>query len=484
MSNTIKTMVATVLLIGASLGRAQTNYCVAPANTGDYPPYTNWAMAATNIQDVINRSLAGDTIYLTNGHYYLTGEVVVATVVTIKSYNCGTVDPANTIVDGNNYAGKPVTNRCLNITNTATIDGLTLTNGLISSGSVGGGFYQSGAGVVLLTNCIITGNRVTNTTYSSAGGIYAQAAIIANCQIVRNRAQGWGGGVVLTGTNNTIKDSVVGWNFSSGTGGGLVLSAMSTGKGISLAYNCTFVSNDCNGGSVIFFYNIVNAVVSNCVIRGNTNGSAINPHGDTGKSNIVVNCQIIGNYGYPGIGTVITPVGDIVRWQVFRNCLIASNVSQAVGVMYVPANATGTVENCTIVNNEGWNVGGIYAQNTATGGLYVCNTIIVSNRSITSEKDLHFAQAEATNRFFNSCCPSTNLPPTQGNIPSNPLLAGFSAGNYRLSANSPCINAGLHRYWMTNAIDLDGNRRIDQLNGRVDMGAYEFIHTITLISGH
>jgi len=441
-------------------------------------------MAATNIQEVVNGSLAGDTIYLTNGHYYLTGEVVVATVVTIKSYNCGTVDPANTIVDGNNYAGKPVTNRCLNITNTATIDGLTLTNGLISSGSVGGGFYQSGAGVVLLTNCIITGNRVTNTTYSSAGGIYAQAAIIANCQIVRNRAQGWGGGVVLTGTNNTIKDSVVGWNFSSGTGGGLVLSAMSTGKGISLAYNCTFVSNDCNGGSVIFFYNIVNAVVSNCVIRGNTNGSAINPHGDTGKSNIVVNCQIIGNYGYPGIGTVITPVGDIVRWQVFRNCLIASNVSQAVGVMYVPANATGTVENCTIVNNEGWNVGGIYAQNTATGGLYVCNTIIVSNRSITSEKDLHFAQAEATNRFFNSCCPSTNLPPTQGNIPSNPLLAGFSAGNYRLSANSPCINAGLHRYWMTNAIDLDGNRRIDQLNGRVDMGAYEFIHTITLISGH
>jgi len=132
MSNTIKTMIATVLFLGASFCQAaNTNYYVVPDNAGATPPYTDWPTAATNIQDVLNRTLAGDTIYLTNGHYYLTGEVVIATAVTVKSYNAGAVDPTNTIIDGNNYAGKPVTNRCFCITNAAaTIDGLTITNGV------------------------------------------------------------------------------------------------------------------------------------------------------------------------------------------------------------------------------------------------------------------------------------------------------------------------------------------------------------------
>jgi len=47
-----------------------------------------------------------------------------------------------------------------------------------------------------------------------------------------------------------------------------------------------------------------------------------------------------------------------------------------------------------------------------------------------------------------------------------------SAGNLRLLANSPCINAGTNQAWMVGAFDLDGNPRI--AGGRVDMGAYEY----------
>jgi len=480
MPNTIKAMVATVLLIGASFCRA-TNYCVVPINAGATPPYTDWSIAATNIQEVVNGCLAGDTIYLTNGHYYLTGEVVIATAVTVKSYNAGATDPTNTILDGNNYAGKPVTNRCLYISAAATIDGLMFTNGFRTNS--GGGLCTSGIGVVLLTNCIITGNSVTSATsiYLGGGGVYAEAAIIANCQILGNRASGWGGGVFFTGTNNILKDSVVGWNFSVNSGAGMILSGMSSGRGISLADNCTFISNNCNALSVIFFYNIVNAVVSNCVIRGNLNGSAFCSHNQTGNSNTIVNCQIIGNYDAP-----TAPVGYLERWVVYRNCLMANNVSKGyAGAMYVPLNTTGMVESCTIVSNQGTKSGGIYVESSSAGRFYALNTIISSNVSTTTAtEDLCFVDAEQTNKFTNCCCPTVALPAGQGNIQSDPFLVNLNSGNYRLSANSPCINAGLNQYWMTNAFDLDGNRRLDQLNGRVDMGAYEFMHTITLISGH
>ena len=52
------------------------------------------------------------------------------------------------------------------------------------------------------------------------------------------------------------------------------------------------------------------------------------------------------------------------------------------------------------------------------------------------------------------------------------------AGNYRLIANSPCINTGTNGNWMTNSYDRDGRTRIRY--GTVDMGAYEKIYEGTI----
>ena len=43
--------------------------------------------------------------------------------------------------------------------------------------------------------------------------------------------------------------------------------------------------------------------------------------------------------------------------------------------------------------------------------------------------------------------------------------------DYRLKAGSPGWNQGLVQAWMTGALDLDGNPRIDRRY--VDIGAYE-----------
>jgi hypothetical protein len=48
-----------------------------------------------------------------------------------------------------------------------------------------------------------------------------------------------------------------------------------------------------------------------------------------------------------------------------------------------------------------------------------------------------------------------------------------AGGNYRLQANSPCINTGNSGYVASGETDLDGNRRI--MGSAVDVGAQEFV---------
>lgn len=87
-------------------------------------------------------------------------------------------------------------------------------------------------------------------------------------------------------------------------------------------------------------------------------------------------------------------------------------------------------------------------------------------------------QSGATWAAFTNSCTS----PTQtiwiagdGNITNPPSFANDSYGDYRLAANSPCINAGTNLGWMTAfPYDIEGRLRIRY--GAVDMGVYEFIN--------
>jgi len=109
----------------------------------------------------------------------------------------------------------------------------------------------------------------------------------------------------------------------------------------------------------------------------------------------------------------------------------------------------------------------------------VRNTIIYNNSATTADPDVYTA-----NSFFSNCCMSvTNEWTTgRGNITNNPLFVDAANTNYRLSANSPCLNTGQNQDWMTNAVDLDGRIRIRY--GRVDMGAYERIYEGTIYKFH
>jgi len=96
-----------MLWFSALASHAYTNYYVATNGPGG--GFTNWATAASNIQQAIDVTLAGDTVYVSNGVYdvgggtnypvtsLLTTRVAITKAIIVQSFNN---DPTNTIIKG------------------------------------------------------------------------------------------------------------------------------------------------------------------------------------------------------------------------------------------------------------------------------------------------------------------------------------------------------------------------------------------------
>lgn len=165
-------------------------------------PYTNWVMAATNIQDAVNAASTGDSVLVSNGIYKLSATIYSTTLIYLKSAN----GPEYTIVDGNNAV------LCFDLWSAnCTIQGFTITGG--SNTNDGGGICFLGT---QLRNCIIT----NNTTTGSGGGVWCNAgAEIRNCIISGNTAGGGGGGV-YNQDNAVIENCIISGNYAQTLRGG------------------------------------------------------------------------------------------------------------------------------------------------------------------------------------------------------------------------------------------------------------------------
>ena len=194
-----------------------------------------------------------------------------------------------------------------------------------------------------------------------------------------------------------------------------------------------------------------------------TSGGGVMCEGGT-----VDRCVIMNNWAVNG-GGVLCYNGGLVR-----NCLIASNSCTSLGggaFLYYG----GQIESCTLVaNSSSANGGGVYCKE----GGSVRNSILATNTATDSGNNWYNA---GTGMAYLYTCASP-APAGPGNMDVDPKFVDASAGNYRLALGSPLIDGGTNQPWMAASLDLDSNARI--MNGRTDIGAYEYIYyAITATAG-
>jgi parallel beta-helix repeat protein len=385
------------------------------ANPAPVFPYTNWAMAATNIQQAIAAGVcAGRLVLVTNGTYdaggtvmfgALTNRVALTNGVTVRSVN----GAAATTLRGNSPCGEAAV-RCAYVGDDCTLDGFTLTNGATRSAGwpawerYGGGLW-----------CTVGGRAV-------------------NCTLAGNTASLSGGGAAWsTLTNSLLRGNTTGY------GGGGAFCCMLSG--------CTLTGNvaqNGGGGSVCTF--------SGCTLAGNT----ASDNGGGAYDGVLSNCVLIGNTAGPGGGLGI---GGGVFTGTLVQCVLASNSATNSG----GGAAWSTLINCTVCANA--------ASNDSGGmcGGWLTNCIVYYNTAPVA------ANLSGATAAYTCTTPDPGGP---GNLTTDPGFVDMSNwANLRLTVASPCVNHGTSQAWMAGALDLDGHPRI--IGGGVDMGAYETTNGVT-----
>ncbi|HMZ20039.1 MAG TPA: choice-of-anchor Q domain-containing protein, partial [Blastocatellia bacterium] len=188
-----------------------------------------------------------------------------------------------------------------------TFSGITIANGLVTSAgnALGAGIFSgsTGAGVVTVMNCVLTGNTVNTTGATSAGGAIFNNSTgtvnVISSTIAGNTATGPnrnGAGIFNNGTGSVnVTNSTLSGN-TAGSGGGIY----NNGGGTVTVTSSTISGNSASGsivfGGGIFNSNAGTVNVSSSTISGNsanTNGGGIYING-VGTVN-VKNSIVAGN---------------------------------------------------------------------------------------------------------------------------------------------------------------------------------------------
>ena len=171
-------------------------------------------------------------------------------------------------------------------------------------------------------------------------------------------------------------------------------------------------------------------------------GVAASGEGGGAYGGCFVRCVFEGNAALRGGGAADA---------ILENCLLTGNAAEVAG-----GGAVGSeLVNCTVAGNRAGGTGG------GASGCTLANCIVQANESPDG--------ADAVACLAASSC-TTPLVAGEGNTAADPCFADADAGDWRLSASSPCIDAGDGAF-PAGAFDLAGNARV--AGNAVDLGAYE-----------
>ena len=356
-----------------------------------------------------------------------------------------------------------------------------------------GSFDRAGAGLAIVTNTYTNAN-VFSIRLSVSNSVGEQASAV-HSNYVRTSIQdvyvALSGTHVFPYTNWATAATNIAAGVAAAVAGGTVVvtdgvyevsSAVTVTNAVTVRSVNGWSSTTVNGGypsrtTRCFYLNHSNAVVEGFLIMrgrdgGNGGGVYMNGRG------VLRDCAVFAcSAGSDGGGVYCNQGGLVDR------CVIASNSATWVGGVCLASGGTlqsslvfsnhassraggsrvdapGKMVNSTVVRNSaGDTAGGI------EGNGPVVNSILYFNTAPSS------SNYSAGPVFTNSC--AAPLPSGPGNISGNPMFVAADGGDFRLSTNSPCVEAGTNQAWMAAGMDLEGKPRL--LGTNVDIGAYEVI---------
>lgn len=278
-----------------------------------------------------------------------------------------------------------------------------------------------------IRNCVIRDNEAV---LFNGGGIICNLksnALIEDCTIADNRAVNGGGLYLFDDSAPVLRRCTIENNVATEFGGGVVCAASDT-----LFENCLIQSNTAAAGAGI---------------------------GCGSSSPTIINSIIRDNVASQIAGGVLCNDGSVT----LINCLLTGNSATFDGGAVYNYNAGNTnLIGCTLSENTASAGGGVFAGANSHPELRHC---VLWNNAPTSAFD------DAGSNISMDYCDIQGGWSGTGNISSNPEFVAMD--DFRLSADSPCIDAGDPGFVpQPNERDLDGHARV--LCGRVDMGAYEF----------
>jgi hypothetical protein len=317
----------------------------------------------------------------------------------------------------------------------SAVSGLTITNG--------SGPYEDYGG---------TGNTAAGAILCLPG----TSLTIQKCRFVANYG-GWGGAIHCHGANATITDCV--FERCRSDRGGAILCGFST----PVIRDC--IVRQCEGsvgGGGITFWATQGGLISHCVVSGCEGflGGGIDVHEDPDVT--LDNCLLCDNYAGAGAAAILL-LG--CAKATINSCTLIANRAGFVCAGIDSSGSDTTITNCILWGSEATYYPQTFASHPG---------VTVSYSNIQGGQTGIWADQPSSLRWG------------EGNIDTDPLLVADGTGVYHLRADSPCINAGDPGVGASTEslapaggalaaapLDVFGRSRV--VNGRMDMGAEEFV---------
>lgn len=434
-----------VLILSGFVGSAQTIRYVdsASANTG--AGGNSWATAGRDFQATVNASNVGDQVWVKKGSYLpptgtsfsmkdgvaiYGGFIGTETALGQRNFINNT-----TILKGN--GNRLFYNYYPSLTNTAVIDGFTITGGNTSNntnadggamfnyqssptisncifsnnyaGNADGGAIYNFTSSPIITNCTFINNSVLNSNGRSGGGMhneFSSAPIITNCTFSNNLAISGSGGAISNDFSSSPVISNCTFNNNRASGGA-ALYANGAGSTLSIS-NSTFKNNTASSsGGALYIGSSATPTINNCIFSYNAalNGGAMLL---ASSSLAITNCKFNNNTanasgGYGGaLYNSSCPALLTISNCVFSYNSVSGSTSYGAGMYNLSSSPT--IRNCIFSNNT--------ATYTGAGafGAAMCNS--ASSPSISN---CTFTKNSATGIY------------------------GFGGGIYNYNSSSPSI---------------------------------------------